>query len=138
MALMVQQLLKGMVKKYPAARFLADTLDVKVIDPPQAWGKPSALNHTHLTLKTVMILVLATVQRLSDLNLLQKTPKAMQITEDSVIFQPVFGAKNARPKHLYRPTITLRQAEDECLCLMRLIKEYIAKPKIGRTEASSL
>ena len=80
-------------------------------------------------MKTVMIFALATVKRPSDLNLLRITPKAMQITEDSVTFSPVFGAKNAKPNHLYGPTITLRQAEDECLCPVRLIKECIAKTK---------
>ena len=53
----------------------------------------------------------------------------MQITEDSVTFQLVFGAKNARPNHWYGSTIILRQAEDECLCQARLIKEYTAKTK---------
>ena len=37
-------------------------------------------------------------------------------TEDSVTFQPVFRAKDAKPNHSYWPPITLRQAEDECLC----------------------
>ena len=82
---------------------------------------------THLALKTVMILALVTVKRPSDLNLLRITQGTMQISEDSVTFQPVFGAKNARPTHPYGPTIMLRQAEDECLCPLRLIKQYLAK-----------
>ena len=53
----------------------------------------------------------------------------MQILEDSVTFQPVFGAGNTRPNHPYCPTVTLRWAEDECLYPVRLIKEYIAKTK---------
>ena len=65
----------------------------KVLDLLHAWGKPSVLNYTHLTLKTVMILALATAKRPSDLNLLRITTRGMQITEDSVTFQPVFGVK---------------------------------------------
>ena len=76
-----------------------------------------------------MILVLSTIKRPSDLNLLRIAPGAMQILEDSVTFQLVFGAKNARSNHPYDPTITLRQAEDECLYPVRLIKEYVAKTK---------
>ena len=37
--------------------------------------------------------------------------------------------KNAKPNHPYGPTIALRQAEDECLCPVRLIKEYFSKTK---------
>ena len=70
-----------------------------------------------------MILALATVKRPSDLNLLTITPGTMQIMEDSVTFQVVLGAKNAIPNHPYGPTITLRHAEDESLCPVRLIKE---------------
>ena len=44
-----------------------------------------------------MILALATVKRPSEMYLLWITPKVMQITEDSVTFQPLFGVKNARP-----------------------------------------
>ena len=53
----------------------------------------------------------------------------MQITKDSVTFQPVFGDKIARPNQPYGLTITLRQAEDECLCPVRLIKNTQPKPK---------
>ena len=61
----------------------------------------------------VMILALATVEGPSDLNLLRINPLAMQITEDSVTFQPVFGAMNTRPNHSYGPNMTLRQAQDK-------------------------
>ena len=73
-----------------------------------------------------MLVPLATVKRPSDLNLLRIAPGVMQITEDSFTFRPVFGAKNA---HIYGPIVSLRQAEDACLCPVRLIKEYIAKTK---------
>ena len=76
-----------------------------------------------------MILAFATVKRPSDLNLLRITPGAMQVTEGSGTFQLVFGAINARTNHPHGPTITLRQIENECLCPMRLIKEYITKTK---------
>ena len=127
---MVKQLLKGLFRKKPPARVQADIWDVKrglylLCD----WGKPLVLNCTHLTLKTVMILALATVKRPLDLNPLRITTGAMQISEDSVTFQPVFGAKNARQNFPYGPAITLRQTEDECLCQVRLIIENIAKTK---------
>ena len=41
----------------------------------------------------------------------------------------MFGARNAPVNHTYEPTITLRQSEDEFLCPVWLIKEYIAKTK---------
>ena len=63
---------------------------------------------------------------------------AMQITEDSVTFQLVFEATNPRPNYPYDPTITLRQVEDECLCLVRLIKEYIAKTKDREDQSEKL
>ena len=105
---LLKLLLKGVFRKNPQARVWADIWDLKkVLDMLHALGKSSALNYTCPTLKTVMILALATVKRPSDLNLLRITPKAMQITEDSVTFQPVSGAKNARPNHPYGPTLTL-------------------------------
>ena len=113
-----------------SARVLADTWnEKKVLDLLHAWGKPSALNYTCLTLKTVMILALATVKRPSDLNLLRITSKAMEIIEDSVTFQPVLSTKNSRPNHPYGSTVTLRWVEDEYLCPVRLIKEYVRKTK---------
>ena len=110
--------------KKPPASIWADTLDVKkVLDLLHAWGKPLVLNYTCLTLKTFMILALDTVKRPPDLNLLRITPGAMQILEDSITFQPLFGAKNASPNHPYSPMITMRWEVDGCLCPVRLIKE---------------
>ena len=76
-----------------------------------------------------MILAVGTVKRPLDLNLVRITPGALQILEDLVTFQLVFGAKNARPNHPYGTATTLRQAGDECLCPMRFIKEYLARTK---------
>ena len=67
---------------------------MKVLDLLYTLEKLLALNYTYLTLKTVMILALATVKRPSDLNLIRRTPKVVQITEDSVLSRLVFGAKN--------------------------------------------
>ena len=66
-----------------------------------------SLNCTHLTLNTVIVVVLAMVKRLSDLSLLRITPKAMQVMEDSVAFQPLLWDKKAWLNHLYGHTITL-------------------------------
>ena len=96
------------------------------------------LNYTHVTLKTVMILALTIVDIPSDLNLLRTTPRAMQVMEDYVTFQPVFGAKNSRTNHPYGPTITLTWAMDECLYPVKLIKEYIAKNKDREAQSEKL
>ena len=85
-----------------------------------------------------MILPLATVKRPLDLNLLRITPGAMQILEDSVTFQPKFWANNARPNHPYGPTITLRWAEDEYLCPVKLIKEHIVQAKCREDQSDKL
>ena len=136
---LVKQLLEGVFRKNPSARVWGDTWDAKnVLDLLHVWGKPSAFNYTCLTLETVIILALATVKRLCDLNMLRITPKAMQITEDSVTFQLVFGAKNARQNHPYGPTLTLRQEGDECLYPMMLMKEYIVKTKDREEQSDKL
>ena len=96
------------------------------------------MNYTCPTLKTIMVLTLERVKRLSDLNLLRKTPRGMKITEDSVTFQAVFGTENARLNHPYGPSITLSQAEDECLFPVRLVKEYIAKTKDREGQSEKL
>ena len=136
---LVKQLCREVFRKKPPARVWADIWDVKkVLDLLHGWGKCLVLNYTHLTLKTVMILVLAKVKRQSELNLLRITPGAMQISEDSDTFQPVFWAKNGRPNHPYDPIITLRWVQDECLCAMRLIKEYIARTKDREDQRNKL
>ena len=86
-----RQLLKEVLRKNPPARVMAETWDVKkVIDLLHAWGKSLTMNDTCLTLKTVMIISLATVKMPSDPNMLRITPKALQVTEGLVTFQPVF------------------------------------------------
>ena len=61
-----------------------------------------------------MILALATVKEaIRSEPIKDYCSGAMQIMEDSVTFQLVFGAKNARPNHPYGPAITLRCPEDE-------------------------
>ena len=75
-------------------------------------------------------MALAMVKRPSYLNLLRITPtKTIQVTVDSVTFKSAFEAKKAQSNDPYGPAIALRQAEDECLCPVRLLKEYIAKNK---------
>ena len=76
-----------------------------------------------------MILILATIRRPLTLNLLKMTPKAMQLGTDSATFQLASGAKNARLNHPHRATIIHPWSEDECLCPVSLICEYIARIK---------
>ena len=88
---LVKYLIGEVFRKKPA-RVWADTWDVrKVLDLLHVWGKPLVLIYMCLTLKTVMILALATVKRPSDLNLLRITPVAMEILEDSFTFQLGWG-----------------------------------------------
>ena len=85
MVSLVKQFLKGVYRKNQPDKIWTDIWVVKkVLDLIHAGGKLSTLNYACLTLKTVMTLASATVKRPSDLNLLKTTPKAMQITEDSV------------------------------------------------------
>ena len=92
------------------------------------WGPVKDLNYTRLSLRTCAILALATCKRPSDLTLLhigigQMTDNRVTNT---IIFSPVFGAKNARAKHPYQPFVTLHQYDD-CpeLCPVRHIRQYI-------------
>ena len=127
---LVKHIPRGVFRKKPPANVWADTWHVtKVLNLLHVWGNPSVLNYTCLTLKTVMILALATVKMPSDLNLLRITLGVMQILENSGTFQPVFGFMKARQNHPYGPVIILRHAEDECLHPVRPIKEYLAKTK---------
>ena len=116
-----------------------ETWDVKrVIDLLQPWCKPAALNYSRMTLKIAMVLALATVRRSLDWDLLRITPKAMQVTTDLVTFQPVFWAKNAQLSHPYGPMIILMRSEDDCLCPVALIGEYLARTKNKRQRNEKL
>ena len=88
----VKRPLKGMFRKNPPPRVLTKTSDIKkVIDLLHSWRKPAALNYTRLTLK--MVLVLATVNRSSDLNSPRVTPRAMQVTSDLFLSSHFFGQR---------------------------------------------
>ena len=50
----------------------------------------------------------------------------------------MFGAKNAWPNHLYGSTTTIQWLEDECLCLVQLMKEYVAKTKDTEEQSEKL
>ena len=78
---------------------------------------------------TVIILALATVKRLSNLNMPRLIPRALQVTADSVTFQPIFEAKNANPYDQYGSMITLRWSEDTCLWPVIPVREHLARTK---------
>ena len=129
------QPLKGIFRRNPSPRVWEETCNVmKVINLIQSWCKSAALYYTRVTLRMVMVLVLATVKRPPDLNLLRITPMSMWVTADSVTFQPMFWAKNALLYHPYGPTVTLRRSKDECLCQVALVKEYIARTRTESKE----
>ena len=124
----VWQLFKGVFRRNPPARVRAEAWDIKkAIDLFQSWCKPAALKNARLTLKTAVVLVLATGKRCLDQNLLRIIPKNVQVTANWATFQPVFVTRNVPPNHKYGPTIALRRSEDDCLCLVLLVKECLAR-----------
>ena len=109
----------------PAHKTLRPTWDVaEVLNTVKGWGPTTQLDGGLLARRTLMLVALASIKRISDLTLLDTSPGYMVISDTRVVFQLRFGGKQSRPKHT-PPVVILEQVSDPTLCPVDHIKHYL-------------
>lgn len=115
----------------PANRQVRQTWDaLQVLRHMSGLGEAKELSLPVLARKTLALIAMLSVRRISDLSLLDMSPQHLSISATRVVLQPKFGSKQERPGHSV-PVITLYAVEsDPCICPVAHIHEYLS-----RTEA---
>ena len=135
---LVARLLKGAFNSRPPKPRYSSVWDVsQVTDFLKAMGEPSSLPTPLLTKKLAMLLALVSVQRSSDL---VRLSLPVTTTDDRVII-PVKGlAKQSAPGTARGrdPLSVLEFTQDETLCPVRCLKEYLARTEAWRKEQPQL
>jgi hypothetical protein len=90
------------------------------------WGLPQDLSLRRLTWKLSFLVAVFSARRMADLILLRVTPDLLQVSPDSAVFQPAFGAKQDRPGH-QNPLVVLRAYDDTRLCPVAHLKDYLRR-----------
>ena len=98
-------------------------------------GPPQDLSLRRLVAKLAFLVAVFSARRVADLFLLRVTPQYLQLSADSAVFQPAFGAKQDRPSH-QNPLVVLRSYADVRLCPVASLREYLSRTDYrGRGES---
>ena len=125
---LVCRLLKGVFNERPPLQKLCPTWSVfKVMDLLKGWSPSSDLDLKCLTLKTVMLLALASAKRCSSLALLSTREGFFELSESKVRLQPVGLEKKSGPDHIAPPIVIEAFMEDPRLCPVHYLKAYIRR-----------
>ena len=98
-------------------------------------GLPHSLDLRQLTWKLTFLIAVFSARRMADLTLLRVTPQYLQLSADSAVFQPAFGAKQDRPGH-QNPILVLRSYTDKALCPVTTLREYLTRTRYGNRDVS--
>ena len=137
----VTRFLDQLHKIRPPKRINVPTWDVKqvldMLESEEWYNPPHKEAYSKLTLKTCMLVALASCKRPSDLGLLSLHPDYCTYTDSSISFFPVFGAKNRRKGHAFTPRLVLRKSENRKLCPFRHVMFYwkVTKDREERADA---
>ena len=124
------------LEKPPAHTSLRPTWDVaEVLHTVKAWGPTHQLDNSQLARRTLTLVALASVKRISDLTLLDTTPSHMALGPDRVVFQLKFGSKQCRPHHKV-PVVSLDKVDDPLLCPVEHVRAYLHRTQDIRTDSS--
>ena len=120
----------------PAHKTLRPTWDVaEVLNTIRAWGPTHQLDLGQLARRSLTLVALASIKRLSDLTLLDTAPGHMVLSSNRAVFQLRFGAKQARPGHT-PPVVTLEQVTDPILCPVDHIRQYLQRTEGTRSSSA--
>jgi hypothetical protein len=96
----VARFMRALFLKRPPATQPRWTWDLAtVLNCIRDWGLPQDLSLRRLTWKMAFLVAVFSARRMADLFLLRVTPKFLQRSAGSAVFQPEFGAKQDRPGH---------------------------------------
>ena len=100
------------------------------------WSPVNSLSLKLLSLKTIMLVALATVKRASLLILLTTRSGYIEISEGKIVLQPLGLEKDSRLDRSF-PPITLRTYnEDPRLCSVYYLKAYLKRTESLRSTES--
>jgi hypothetical protein len=133
---LVCRLMKGIFNKRPPVKSLVATWSVtKVLQLLRTWSPAKKLDLKCLTLKTVMLLALASARRVSSLVLLSLNNGYCEISESKVKFQPAGLEKQSRVGHI-APPLEIDSYRSEDIDPVTYVKEYILRTKSLRKAAN--
>ena len=89
-------------------------------------GPPQDLSLRRLVAKLAFLVAVFSAWRVADLFLLRVTPQYLQLSVDSAVFQPAFGAKQDRPGN-QNPLVVLRSYADVRICPVASLCEYLSR-----------
>jgi len=109
----------------PAALTLRPTWDVaEVLQHLMSWDAPQDLDLPLLSQKTVMLVALESMRRISDLCLLDISEGHMASSQNKIVFQLKFGLKQDRPNHS-SPVVEFKASSVSQLCALAHLREYL-------------
>ena len=134
---LVTRLMKGIYNSRPAVQKLFPSWSVKtVLITLKSWSPASSLSLKLLSLKTVMLVALATAKRASSIKLLTTKSGYMQMSEGKIVMQPQGLEKHSRLDKSFPPITLESYKEDPSLCPVFYIKAYLKRTEhLRRTES---
>ena len=134
---LVSRFMKALFQERPPAhKHLRPTWDVaELLTTVKAWGPTNQLDMGHLARRTLALVALASVKRVSDLSLLDTSPGHMALGASKVVFQLKFGSKQDRPQHK-PPIVTLDKVSDPQLCPVDHVRQYLDRTQDIRSSTS--
>ena len=119
--------MQGVFNLRPPRPKLCPTWSVQaVLDMLKKWCPASSLDLKHLTLKTSMLVALASAKRPSSLSLLSIKEGLCEIGDSVIRLQPANLEKSEGVNHCAKPLI-LEKFEDPGLCPVVYLKAYIRR-----------
>ena len=127
---LVVRLMKGVFNSRPPVKKTFPSWSVsKVIETLKAWSPAGSLSLRCLTLKTVMLLALATGKRVSSLYLLSIKKGYIQFSDSKVVLQFDGLEKHSRPEFSGAPVVLQSFNEDPRICPVFYLRYYLKKTK---------
>jgi hypothetical protein len=134
---LITRLMKGIFNSRPVVPKLFPAWSVKtVLSTLAAWSPANSLSLKLLSLKTIMLVALATAKRASSIKLLTTKSGYIEISEGKIVLQPLGLEKHSRLDQSF-PLITLRTYnEDPRLCPVYYLKAYLKRTESLRSSES--
>ena len=123
---LVSRFMRAVYQSRPPAKLsLRPTWDVAdVLQLLSGWDPPQDLDLLKLSHKTVTLVALESMRRISDLTLLDIGEGHMARSQDKIVFQLKFGLKQNRPGHS-SPVVAFSRKQDPALCAFIHVTSYI-------------
>ena len=134
---LVIRFMTGIFKLRPSLPKYTTTWDPQVVlKMLSKWYPNSKLSLTKLTLKLVTIIALITGQRLQTVHLLKLSN--MVKTDSAITFAITDIIKTTKKGSHIEPIVFKRYREDDTLCVVKVLREYIKRTQVHRSNKDKL